>query len=133
MKKQMDFIMEADKMKNIGRQTYIADGSRKENDAEHSWSLALMCMLMAEHANSEINLLRTMQMVLVHDLVEIDAGDMIQREMLQKENGRLLLHRGFFIFCHRTRQNFYGNYGMNLKKEKQPRPNLQILWIRFSR
>ena len=73
MKKQMDFIMEADKMKNIGRQTYIADGSRKENDAEHSWSLALMCMLMAEHANSEINLLRTMQMVLVHDLVEIDA------------------------------------------------------------
>lgn len=75
LKKQMDFIMEADKMKSITRQTYIADGSRKENDAEHSWSLALMCMLMAEHANSEINLLRTMQMVLVHDLVEIDAGD----------------------------------------------------------
>jgi len=75
LKKQMDFIMEADKMKNIGRQTYIADGSRKENDAEHSWSLALMCMLMEEHANSEINLLRTMEMVLVHDLVEIDAGD----------------------------------------------------------
>ena len=75
LKKQMDFIMEADKMKSITRQTYIADGSRKENDAEHSWSLALMCMLMAEHANSEINLLRTMQMVLVQDRREIDAGD----------------------------------------------------------
>lgn len=75
LKKQMDFIMEADKMKKIGRQTYISDASRKENDAEHSWSLALMCMLMAEHANEEINLLRTIEMVLVHDLVEIDAGD----------------------------------------------------------
>jgi len=73
--RQFGFLRETDSLKHIGRQSYLADGSRKENDAEHSWSLALMCMLMAEHANSEINLLRTMQMVLVHDLVEIDAGD----------------------------------------------------------
>lgn len=75
LKKQMDFMMEIDKMKQIGRQTYIADGSRKENDAEHSWSLAVMCMLMAEHANEKFDVLRAMEMVLVHDLVEIDAGD----------------------------------------------------------
>lgn len=75
LKKQMDFMMEIDKMKKIGRQTYIADASRKENDAEHSWSLAVMCMLMAEHANERIDVLRTIEMVLVHDLVEIDAGD----------------------------------------------------------
>lgn len=75
LKKQMDFMMEVDKMKKIGRQTYIADASRKENDAEHSWSLAVMCMIMAEHANEEIDVLRTIEMVLVHDLVEIDAGD----------------------------------------------------------
>ncbi len=75
LKKQMDFMMEIDKMKQIGRQTYIADGSRKENDAEHSWSLAIMCMLMAEHANEKFDVLRAIEMVLVHDLVEIDAGD----------------------------------------------------------
>lgn len=75
LKKQMDFMMEVDKMKRIGRQTYIADASRKENDAEHSWSLAVMCMIMAEHANEKIDVLRTIEMVLVHDLVEIDAGD----------------------------------------------------------
>lgn len=75
LKKQMDFMMEVDKMKKIGRQTYIADASRKENDAEHSWSLAVMCMIMAEHANEKIDVLRTIEMVLVHDLVEIDAGD----------------------------------------------------------
>lgn len=75
LEKQMDFLLEADKMKKIGRQTYIADGSRKENDAEHSWSLALMCMLLAEHSNEKIDVLRTLEMVLIHDLVEIDAGD----------------------------------------------------------
>jgi putative hydrolase of HD superfamily len=75
LKRQMDFMMEIDKMKEIGRQTYLADGSRKENDAEHSWSLAMMCMLFAEYANEDIDVLHTMEMVLVHDLVEIDAGD----------------------------------------------------------
>ena len=73
--KQMAFIMELDKIKKITRQTYLSDGSRKENDAEHSWHLALMCALLAEHANSEIDVLRTMTMVLIHDIVEIDAGD----------------------------------------------------------
>lgn len=75
LEKQMKFLLETDKMKTIGRQTYIADGSKKENDAEHSWSLALMCMLLAEYAEENIDVLRTMEMVLVHDLVEIDAGD----------------------------------------------------------
>lgn len=75
LQKQMDFMMEIDKMKKIGRQTYLADGSRKENDAEHSWHLAMMCMILSEHANEDIDLLHTMEMVLIHDLVEIDAGD----------------------------------------------------------
>ena len=73
--KQMEFILEAAKEKNIMRQTYIADGSRKENDAEHSWHLALMCYLLAEHANEPIDVARTMAMVLMHDIIEIDAGD----------------------------------------------------------
>lgn len=75
LKQQMDFILEADKSKNIIRQTYLSDGSRKENDAEHSWHLALMCILLSEYANEKIDVLKTTAMVLIHDIVEIDAGD----------------------------------------------------------
>ncbi len=75
LEKQMAFIEEVDKIKLIGRQNYLADGSRKENDAEHSWHLALMTMLLSEYANEEIDVLKTMGMVLIHDIVEIDAGD----------------------------------------------------------
>lgn len=73
--KQMAFLLELDKLKYIKRQTYVADGSRTENDAEHSWHLALMCFLMREYANEEVDILRVMEMVLIHDAVEIDAGD----------------------------------------------------------
>ncbi len=72
---QLAFILEADQSKNVVRQTYLADASRKENDAEHSWHLALMCMLLAEYSNEPIDVLHTMKMVLIHDLIEIDAGD----------------------------------------------------------
>lgn len=75
LQKQFDFLREIDKEKNIFRQTFIADGSRKENDAEHSWHLALMVMLLSEYSNEKIDVLRTMSMVLIHDLIEIDAGD----------------------------------------------------------
>lgn len=75
LKKQMEFILEVDKIKFIGRQTYLSDGERKENDAEHSWHLALMTALLSEHANEKIDVRKTMLMVLVHDIVEIDAGD----------------------------------------------------------
>lgn len=75
LQKQMKFILEVDKVKEIFRQTYLSDGSRKENDAEHSWHLALMAVLLKEYANEEVNLLKVIPMVLIHDLVEIDAGD----------------------------------------------------------
>lgn len=72
---QMAFLKEIDKEKKIERQTYLTDASRKENDAEHAWHMAIMAYLLAEHANEEIDVLRTMVMLLIHDLVEIDAGD----------------------------------------------------------
>ena len=75
LKKQMEFILEVDKLKNIYRQSYVSDGSRHEEDADHSWHLALMALLLSEHANSDIDVLKTMGMVLIHDIVEIDAGD----------------------------------------------------------
>ncbi|WP_167955204.1 HD domain-containing protein [Anaerosporobacter faecicola] len=75
LEKQMNFLMEVDKLKEITRQTYISSGKRLEDDAEHSWSLALMVALLSEHANEKIDVAKTMLMVLIHDIVEIDAGD----------------------------------------------------------
>ena len=71
LQQQMKFILEVDKVKQIIRQTYLADGSRKENDAEHSWHLALMAVLLKEYANEEVDLAKVIPMVLLHDLVEI--------------------------------------------------------------
>ena len=74
--RQMDFIREVDSLKNINRRSYILDGSRNENDAEHSWHLALMALILSEHSNGrDIDLLRVIRMLLIHDIVEIDAGD----------------------------------------------------------
>lgn len=75
LEKQMKFILEIDKIKKIERQTYLSDCSRKENDAEHSWHLAVMCALLSEYSNEKIDAAKTMTMVLIHDIVEIDAGD----------------------------------------------------------
>lgn len=75
LEQQIRFITEIDKVKNIFRQTYLADGKRKENDAEHSWHIALMAYLLQEHAEEPVDVPRVMLMVLIHDLVEIDAGD----------------------------------------------------------
>lgn len=75
LEKQMEFILEVDKVKKIVRQTYLSDASRKENDAEHSWHLALMAVLLKEYSNEEVDLAKVIPMVLIHDLVEIDAGD----------------------------------------------------------
>ena len=69
------FTREVDKLKRVLRRTYLMDGSRSENSAEHSWHLALMAILFAEHSADEIDLLKVVKMLLVHDIVEIDAGD----------------------------------------------------------
>ena len=76
LEKQWDFIREIDKLKSVLRRTLLLDGSRYENDAEHSWHLAVMAVLLCEHANEpRLDLARVIRMVLVHDIVEIDAGD----------------------------------------------------------
>jgi putative hydrolase of HD superfamily len=76
LKAQMDFIVEIDKLKQVLRQTFTIHEDRHENDAEHSWHLAAMAFLLDEHAEYDgLDLLKVMRMVLVHDIVEIDAGD----------------------------------------------------------
>ena len=73
--KQIEFSLEVDKTKDIFRQTYLSSGERKENDAEHGWHMALMAYLLREHANEDIDMLKVIVMILIHDIVEIDAGD----------------------------------------------------------
>ena len=73
--KQLAFILEADKEKNIFRQTHLSGHGRQENDAEHAWHMAMMIYLLKEYANAPIDLAKTMMMALIHDIVEIDAGD----------------------------------------------------------
>lgn len=72
---QLAFALEIDKEKNVLRQTHLSDNGRRENDAEHAWHMAIMCYLLREYANEEIDLARAMLMCLIHDVVEIDAGD----------------------------------------------------------
>jgi putative hydrolases of HD superfamily len=72
---QIAFLVEIDKLKQVIRQNHIADGSRQENTAEHSWHLAMCATVLAEHANEPVDVARVVQMLLIHDLVEIDAGD----------------------------------------------------------
>lgn len=74
--RQIRFLIEIDRLKTVVRQTYLADASRRENAAEHSWHIALAAMIFSEYANhKDLDLGRAIQMLLVHDLIEIDAGD----------------------------------------------------------
>lgn len=75
LEQQLAFLVEADRLKNILRRTLLTDASRRENTAEHSWHLALAAMVLAEYSPVLINLPRVLRMLIVHDLVEIDAGD----------------------------------------------------------
>ncbi len=75
LKKQLDFILEIDKEKNIFRQTHLSGHGRNENDAEHAWHMAVMAYLLREYSNEQVDIARTMLMCLIHDIVEIDAGD----------------------------------------------------------
>lgn len=75
LKKQLDFALEIDKEKNIFRQTHLSGHGRNENDAEHAWHMAIMAYLLREYSNEPIDITRVMLMCLIHDVVEIDAGD----------------------------------------------------------
>jgi 5'-deoxynucleotidase YfbR-like HD superfamily hydrolase len=75
LRQQLQFILEIDRLKNVLRRSYLIDVDRHENSAEHSWHLALAAMVLAEHAKETIDVGKVIRLVLVHDLVEIDAGD----------------------------------------------------------
>lgn len=75
LKQQLEFVLEIDKEKNIFRQTHLSGHGRNENDAEHAWHMAIMAYLLREYSNEPVDIGRVMLMCLIHDIVEIDAGD----------------------------------------------------------
>ena len=110
LNKQFEFCLEADKEKFIGRQTYLTDGIRKENDAEHAWHMAVMTLILSEYANEKIDLLKTISMILIHDIVEIDAGDTYaydeERKKSQKSRELAAADRIFAMLPEDQQQKF---------------------------
>jgi putative hydrolase of HD superfamily len=81
IEQQLAFLVEADKLKNVLRRTLLTDGSRQENTAEHSWHLALTAVVLEEYASAPVNMAKVLRMLIVHDVVEIDAGDTFAFDM----------------------------------------------------
>lgn len=136
IQKQFDFAKEIDKEKTIKRQTYLSDGVTKENDAEHAWHAAIMAILLSEYSNKEIDVLKTVTMILIHDLVEIKAGDTYAYDEEAKLTQRQReLEAADYIFpcCRRIKVRSLEVYGMNLKKGKHRNPSLQMQWTESSR
>ncbi|MBE6904093.1 MAG: HD domain-containing protein [Ruminococcaceae bacterium] len=90
IKKQLDFALEIDKLKNVFRQTHLSNNGRNENDAEHSWHMAIMAYVLKEYTNENIDIAKVMLMCLIHDIVEIDSGDTYayDLERLQSQKAR---------------------------------------------
>lgn len=84
--KQIEFIKEIDKLKYIFRKTKLINSDRPENDAEHSWHLAVMAIVLAEHSNEPVDLAKVMKMVLIHDIVEIDSGDVFAYDTVKSHD-----------------------------------------------
>ncbi|MEA5257919.1 HD domain-containing protein [Arcicella aquatica] len=108
--KQIEFIKEIDKLKYIQRKTKLFNSDRNENDAEHSWHLAMMVLILAEHSNAPIDILKVLKMVLIHDIVEIDAGDTFlydtTKNHVNTEEELIAAHRIFGILPENQAQEF---------------------------
>ncbi len=88
LKSQLDFLVEIDKMKNIFRRTVIMDKSRRENDAEHSWHFAMLAMILEEYSSQKVDVTKAIKIALVHDLVEVYAGDTFAYDEKAKQDKR---------------------------------------------
>lgn len=135
IEKQMEFILEIDKEKQIKRKTLQSNGKDFEDDAQQAWHMAIMTLLLNEYANEEIDVLKTISMLLIHDLVEIDAGDTYAYDSqgLKTQSKREKLPQiVFLIYCQKIRQKKCLIYGMNLKKEKRLKLSLLGCWTIFS-
>ena len=110
LKKQVEFLIEVDKIKHIFRKTKLFNKSRFENDAEHAWHLAIMALVMSEYSNESIDVSKVIKMVLIHDIVEIDADDVIvydtKMRMLAEEKERVAAERIFGLLPDDQKEEF---------------------------
>lgn len=127
--RQLDFILEADKEKTIYRQTHISDYARQENDAEHAWHMAMMIYLLREYANEEFDITKAMMMALIHDIVEIDAGDTYaydaEAKKTQEEREEKAAQRIFGMLPQDQRDELY-----SLFKEFEARETPEAKFVR---
>ena len=131
LEQQMEFLREIDKLKMIGRQTYLSDGVRKENDAEHSWHLALMACLLEEYVSDPVDVARVTTMVLIHDLVEIDAAiptRMTRRGRKQRRSGKKRRRSGFLDCFPRNKESILQNCGRNSRNTKPRTQSTHTYW-----
>ena len=127
--RQLAFILEADRLKEIQRRSYLISGSRVENSAEHSWHLALNALILSEYANTGLDTFRVLRMLLVHDLVEIDAGDTF---CYDAEGNATKAAReqaaACSACCRKTRVRSCARSGRNSRRGRRPRPALPLPW-----
>ena len=130
LRKQIEFIVEVDKLKNIYSGTLLMDGSRNENDAEHFWHLALMAMVLKEYSpEKDLDITKVLKMLLVHDLVEIYAGIPLLRRKgnLDKASRNWRRRTSFYSILPRIRTGTEGSVG-RVEARKTPRPSLRLPW-----
>ena len=110
IKKQIEFALEIDKEKNIFRQTHLSNNGRNENDAEHAWHIAIMSYFLQEYSNEKVDIARVMIMCLIHDIVEIDAGDTYaydsERLKTQKNREKIAKERIFSLLPSDQKKEF---------------------------
>ena len=131
LEQQIAFCREIDKEKFIGRQTWLTGATRKENDAEHAWHMAVMTVLLSEYANEEIDVLRTMTMLLIHDLVEIYAGDTYAYDEEGKKTQKrreLVAADRLFQMLRRIRERNSVKSGRSLRQKTRRNPVLPEPW-----
>jgi putative hydrolase of HD superfamily len=133
-KKQIEFLIEIDKIKHIFRKTKLFNKSRFENDAEHAWHLAVMALVMNEYSNAEIDVSKVIKMVLVHDIVEIDAGDVIvydtKMRTCAEEKECIAAERIFGILPEDQKEEFIGLW-REFEEKKTPESKFAAAIDRF--
>lgn len=132
LKQQLEFVLEIDKEKNIFRQTHLSGQGRNENDAEHAWHMAIMAYLLREYSNEPVDIGRVMLMCLIHDIVEIDAGDTYAYDAdgLKTQKAREDAAKERIFPCSRKirSRNWFG-FSMSSKHFRRRRRNLPVPWI----
>lgn len=121
-KQQIDFLIEIDKVKSIYRKSKTYTGEKYENDAEHSWHICMMALVLKEYANEEIDILKVLKMLLIHDIVEIDAGDTFlyaenRDDVFEKEKASA---QRIFGILHQAQQDEFMSLWLEFEAKKTP-------------